>query len=213
MYSTFCKHSRESDRLTIHIVLMSLDACRVATSWLSALASALQRGDVPAVATLFLPDGWLRDILVFSWDLHTLDGRDKIISYLTRTLRQKDQVTNVRLDGAAELAPGLSQVPLWPGMSCVDFGFQFDLPYGHGRGFARLTQDTDDAFRAITVLFSLQDLHGAKETAEFSLRDDFIVMPGRDMETQLAEWVHEVETKPHVLIGVHRILIFALMRP
>ncbi|RPD55268.1 dimethylaniline monooxygenase (N-oxide-forming) [Lentinus tigrinus ALCF2SS1-7] len=173
---------------------MSLDAHRVATEWLSALASALNSGVVSDVTTLFQPDGWLRDVLVLSWDLHTLEGRDKIAAYLSGSLKAGHwQITNVHLEDIQELAPRVCEVPVLPEASCVEFGFRFDLPHGHGRGVARLTQDSDGIFRALIVFLALHGLHGDNEQA---LGDDMEAMPGKEC----AGWVHQVESNPHVLV-------------
>lgn len=79
----------EYDRLFANILIpytMSPNPQTVASTWLSNCKSALQKADVNAFANLFLPDGWLRDLLVFTWDIRSLAGREKISSYLAKTL-------------------------------------------------------------------------------------------------------------------------------
>ncbi|KAI1793660.1 dimethylaniline monooxygenase (N-oxide-forming) [Ganoderma leucocontextum] len=56
---------------------MALNPLLVSSQWLSQCSSALQTADVKAFVDLFLPSGWLRDILVFTWDIRSLDGREK----------------------------------------------------------------------------------------------------------------------------------------
>ncbi|KAI0700234.1 FAD/NAD-P-binding domain-containing protein [Cerioporus squamosus] len=179
---------------------MTFDAHLVAEDWLSTLATALQHGDASAVATLFLPDGWLRDALVLTWDLRTLEGRDKITTYLSESL-QKEHITQVRLDDTGTLAPRQCKVPFTADMSSIEFGFKFELPHGHGRGLARLIQDPERAFRAFTVLLTLQDLRAHEELSRLPLRDDVTGLASRDMERELAESIRQVEKNPFVLIG------------
>ena len=40
----------------------------VPAAWLSNFAAAAEAGDVAAAVDNILPDGWLRDVLVFTWD-------------------------------------------------------------------------------------------------------------------------------------------------
>ena len=180
---------------------MAADSHLIASVWLSKFASALQSGDAAAVTALFLAYGWLRDILVLTWDLRTLEGQNKIATYLSESLK-KGQITDVRLDDIPRLAPRICKVPLTYDMSSIEFGFKFELPHGHGRGLVRLVENSaDGTYRAFTVLLTLEDIRGHEELARLPLRDDVTGLPGRDMEREVAEWVRQVETNPYVLIG------------
>ena len=46
--------------------------------WLSAFAAALEQGDIAAVVALFVPDCNWRDLLAFTWNIKTLEGRPDI---------------------------------------------------------------------------------------------------------------------------------------
>ena len=54
--------------------------------WLSRFDAALTSGDVSAVTALFEPNGYWRDILSFTWNLVTLEGRDSIGAMLETCL-------------------------------------------------------------------------------------------------------------------------------
>ncbi|RPD53954.1 dimethylaniline monooxygenase (N-oxide-forming) [Lentinus tigrinus ALCF2SS1-7] len=177
---------------------MTFDAHLVASDWLSSFSSALARRDVCLSTTLFLPDGWLRDVFTLTWDIRTLEGQDKIAAYLSESLA-KTQIINIRLDETPDLAPRVCTVPLSENMSSVQFGFQFELPHGHGCGLARLVEDPNGTFRAFTVLLALCELRGHEEFSRLPFRDDLLVQ-GRDPEAEYAEWIRQVETEPHVLI-------------
>ncbi|HWA81320.1 MAG TPA: NAD(P)/FAD-dependent oxidoreductase [Acetobacteraceae bacterium] len=57
-------------------------------SWLTAFDKALSRGDVDAVAELFLPDAFWRDFVAFTWNLHTAEGSEAIRDMLDACLTQ-----------------------------------------------------------------------------------------------------------------------------
>ncbi|KAH9853605.1 FAD/NAD-P-binding domain-containing protein [Lenzites betulinus] len=176
---------------------MSLDSHLVASTWLAAFASACQSGDVDAFGSLFLSNGWLRDLLVFTWDMRSLEGRDKVSGYVATTLANA-QIKDVKLDETEHLAAQTAFLPLIHAMD-VELAFTFECRNGHGRAFARLLPDKDNSFRALTVFLMLSDLRGHEEQDVLTLRDDSGA-PGRDMQQDFQDWVHEVETKPHVLI-------------
>ena len=54
--------------------------------WLAAFSAALARADIPAVVALFEPDGFWRDLLAFTWNIKTMEGRDAIAAMLGATL-------------------------------------------------------------------------------------------------------------------------------
>ncbi|KAK7692949.1 hypothetical protein QCA50_004590 [Cerrena zonata] len=79
-------------------------AKKVSQTWLAEFAGAIASGDAKAVAQTFLPEGWLRDVLTFTWNFRALEGRDKITSYLADTLVPA-QISNITLDESPHLGP------------------------------------------------------------------------------------------------------------
>lgn len=65
---------------------MSLDPAAIATSWLNDFSRSVQDEDIAALTSNFLPDGWLRDHLIFTWDTRSLHGHAAISTYLSNTL-------------------------------------------------------------------------------------------------------------------------------
>src|SRR5690349_10784482 len=57
-----------------------------ARDWLARWQGALQRQDAAAAAELFLPDGFWRDLLAFTWAIQTFSGRAAIEAMLGETL-------------------------------------------------------------------------------------------------------------------------------
>lgn len=179
---------------------MSLDAHSTATCWLSAFSSALSCVDIAAVMQLFLQDGWLRDWLVFTWDIRSLDGRDKIAGFLAPTLPAA-QIADVRLDTSPEFAPRAVRVHDLQDAETVELVFAFECSRGPARALARLMHDVDGGWRALVVFTQLLDIRGHEELSVLPLRDDLMGIHGRDMRQEFAAYVKEVEAKPHVLVG------------
>ena len=180
---------------------MALDHRKIASDWLSALTAAISGEDVTSVAQLFLPDGWLRDFLVFTWDTRkSLEGRAKLAAYLANSLPAA-QITDVRLNETTNFAPRAAMVPSLEDTPAIELAFAFECRHGHGRAHARLLRDVEGSFKALSLLTELSDLRGHEELGTLPLRDDVTGIPGLDMQKEWADWVKEVETKPYVLIG------------
>lgn len=184
----------------VHARNMSLNPHTIASNWLSASASALQNADVGAFADLFLSDGWLRDLIVFTWDVRCLSGREKISAYLAPLLSTA-RITNLRLDETAHLAP--STFPSsYHKATGVEFAFVFDCQHGHGNALVRLIPDADGQFRAFTLLTQLSGLPGQEELNVLPWRDDVTGIAERDMQNDFQKWVESVESDPYAIIGM-----------
>ena len=57
-----------------------------ATRWLESFSTALARRDLDAAAALFEPAGYWRDLVAFTWNIETGEGRAAIRARLERTL-------------------------------------------------------------------------------------------------------------------------------
>src|SRR5215212_3428660 len=76
--------------------LVSDVSAEAANRWLGDFAAALTSADAAAVAALFAPECYWRDILAFTWNLHTTAGADAIARRLVPTLKAV-AARNVRL--------------------------------------------------------------------------------------------------------------------
>ncbi|KAH9940017.1 dimethylaniline monooxygenase (N-oxide-forming) [Epithele typhae] len=179
--------------------MAALDPHSIATGWLAACSSTLTTGDVLGLTQLFIPDGWLRDLLLFTWDMRSLHGRDNISAYLDHRL-SKAQIKDVRLDETQDYCPRTFPIPQDSSAVGVELVFTFECERGHGRGVARLVQDMDGTYRALTVLTQLDDLVGHEERSTLPWRDDVTHEPDRDMQKEFADYVSGIEADPHVLI-------------
>ncbi|KAG6813422.1 hypothetical protein H0H92_011119 [Tricholoma furcatifolium] len=131
----------------------------IAAEWLRTFAGALEAADVAGVVSSFLPSGWLRDVLTFTWNNRSLAGRENIAAYLRSTLEMA-KIANVTLDESPYLCPQQSSFnPEW-----IASGFHFVTAIAIGKGYFHLAQDVDGAWKAQLVLMTMNDLKGHEET-------------------------------------------------
>src|SRR3546814_15255790 len=66
----------------------SSDVCSsdLAATWLGSFAQALAAHDAAAVTNLFVDDCYWRDLLTFTWNIKTMEGRAAIRDMLDATL-------------------------------------------------------------------------------------------------------------------------------
>jgi putative flavoprotein involved in K+ transport len=117
-------------------------------AWLASFESALAEGDTAAAADLFTEDSFWRDLVSFTWNIKTVEGRDGIKDMLDHTLGH----TKPRAWRTAEppsAADGIAEAWL-----------EFETEVGRGRGHLRLRDG-----RAWTLLTSLYELKGHEEPA------------------------------------------------
>lgn len=174
------------------------DARDIATRWLAGYAHHVCSGDVDGTVSSFLPDGWLRDILTFTWDNRSLAGRAKISAYLSGTLAST-HIADVKLDERPGLQPEF--VPLSPSSSAIGAGFTFTSSVARGQGYFRLLfDDTDGEWRALTVLMMVDDLKGHEEAGpEEGIYGGHTLSWEEVNRTRRAK----IEDNPHVIIGVY----------
>jgi putative flavoprotein involved in K+ transport len=110
------------------------------SDWLQQFSEALGRSDIAAAAALFEPGGFWRDLVAFTWNLKTCEGRAEIGAMLAATLAgAKPQ--SFRMQGSD-----------W---------FTFETAVGRGVGHLRLRDK-----HAWTLLTALQELKGFEEERE-----------------------------------------------
>jgi putative flavoprotein involved in K+ transport len=117
-----------------------------AAAWLARFAAALESGDAAGAANLFVTDSYWRDLVAFTWNIATTEGRPAIAAML------KSQLGSVKpggfaLDGAASEAGEVTEA--W---------FTFETTVARGRGHLRLKGDL-----AWTLLTTAQELKGFEE--------------------------------------------------
>jgi hypothetical protein len=179
-----------------------------------------------ALVLVFASEAYLRDSLVFSWDLRTVHGLDLITSHISSGLlhaprlyggHAKDKtssspafaaggITDLTLDDTAGLSPTILELDQ-PGM--LELAFKFKTERGSGRGMARLTpsssSESDPAgisgpshlgWTASSAYFMLDAFTGQEEGTY--KRKDARFGTWRESRRRRRE---EIERDPYVLIG------------
>ena len=114
--------------------------------WLTSFDEALTAGDPAAAAELFLEDSYWRDLVAFTWNLKTVEGRDGVEDLLKETL--------------ARTQPGRWRAaePPTEEEGVVTAWLEFETAAGRGNGLLRLKDG-----RAWTLLTALYELKGHEE--------------------------------------------------
>jgi putative flavoprotein involved in K+ transport len=123
------------------------EATREVEHWLQSFNDGLRARDAAAVAALFDPDCFWRDLVALSWNIVTVEGRDGVAAMLKATL-EPAQLRDVVL--AEPAAPGAD--------GTVEAWLEFRTAAGRGRGHLRLRDGA-----AITMLTALRALDGHEE--------------------------------------------------
>ena len=118
------------------------------TAWLSEFGDALAAGDPAAAAALFTEDCYWRDLIAFTWNIKTLEGRAAIASMLGETLPWV-QPGHWKITGGEEPAEAGGVVESW---------IDFETAAGRGWGHLRLRDG-----RCWTLLTTLYELKGHEE--------------------------------------------------
>ncbi|EEQ84673.1 flavin-binding monooxygenase [Blastomyces dermatitidis ER-3] len=141
----------------------------VVTEWVDQFRASLAQGNVSDLQRLFHKDAWLRDMVVLSWDLRTLHGADSVAAYFQENLaRAKFEKLQVRDSG--RFAPAFKTAA--PGLQWIETIFDFETETVKGAGVLRLVQDSDDAWKAYMLSFTLQGLQGHEEMCGRNRRDE-----------------------------------------
>nr|MBP6817612.1 NAD(P)/FAD-dependent oxidoreductase [Burkholderiaceae bacterium] len=119
-----------------------------ATDWLAGLDRALAGPDIAAALALFGDECYWRDLVAFTWNVKTLEGRDEIAAML-RAVLLSVRPAGWRLDGEAVEHDGV-----------VEAWLLFETAAGRGCGHLRLKNG-----RCWTLLTTLRELKGHEEQA------------------------------------------------
>jgi putative flavoprotein involved in K+ transport len=121
-----------------------------ARAWLQSFEQALQSGDAHAAADLFATESYWRDLVAFTWNLKTVEGRDGVADLVAATAGQAAP-SGFTTTEPAEEADGV--VTAW---------IAFETAYGRGNGLLRLVEEDGDD-KAFTLLTAMYELKGHEE--------------------------------------------------
>ncbi|WP_234803686.1 NAD(P)/FAD-dependent oxidoreductase, partial [Mycolicibacterium diernhoferi] len=121
-------------------------------AWLSGFETALATRDIERATGMFAADSFWRDLVSFTWNLKTLEGRAAI----------GDMLEN-RLAGTDPSGFRTRETPTDDGDGVVSAFIEFETAAGRGDGHLRLKGSDDGADTAWTLLTTLQELKGHEE--------------------------------------------------
>lgn len=140
------------------------DVHKIATEWVDSLDKALSSQDFEAINRLFLQDSYWRDQLGLSWDYHTFNGPEKIISFL-KSSPQGSRIKSIKVDDSNTLhAPHISAADYNGNVNGVGSFLTIETDVGRGPGIVRLVQDKDGKWKAFTLFTAMHELKGHEET-------------------------------------------------
>jgi putative flavoprotein involved in K+ transport len=117
-----------------------------AAAWLGSFAAALDKGDIDTAASRFLDDCYWRDLLAFTWNIKTFEGRPAIRDMLAATL-PATRPSNWRIAGEATAKDGT-----------IEAWFTFETAVARGEGMLRLRDG-----RCRTFFTAVGELKGFEE--------------------------------------------------
>jgi putative flavoprotein involved in K+ transport len=131
------------------------DSRQITVDWLDSFGEALSAGDAAAAATHFAANGHWRDVLAFTWRLQTESGATAIAKALAPTLARA-RPANFHLPADRSPPRRVRRA----GTDCIEAIFEFETAFGRAGGVVRLVEESDGAWRAWTLLTTLEELHG-----------------------------------------------------
>ena len=119
-------------------------------AWLARFEAALQAADAAATASLFATECYWRDLIAFTWNITTSEGRDEVGDLVEAT--------------AARVAPSgfATTEPPEQADDVVTAWIGFETSVGRGNGLLRLVAE-DEEDRAWTLLTAMYELKGHEE--------------------------------------------------
>ena len=123
-------------------------ATATVTTWLGQFGEALAANDPARAAALFTEDSFWRDLIAFTWNIRTFEGRDEITRMLDATL-SRVQPGGWRITDGEEPAEAGGVTEAW---------IDFETSAGRGKGQLRLRDG-----QCWTLLTTLYELKGHEE--------------------------------------------------
>ena len=114
--------------------------------WLDGFEKALTNSDVAAAVAMFDDDSYWRDLVTFTWNIRTMEGRDQIADMLAAQLAGA-KPSNWQLEDEASHADGVT-----------DGWISFETATARGKGHIRLKGD-----KCWTFLTTMVELKGHEE--------------------------------------------------
>ncbi|MFD9735441.1 NAD(P)-binding domain-containing protein [Umezawaea sp. NPDC059074] len=171
--------------------LSQTDAATTVTTWLADFESALATGDPDAVTALFAEECYWRDLVAFTWNIVTVEGRDGVRDMLAETLERVRPHAFRIADDLGGATGGDGVVESW---------IAFDTAVGRCVGLVRLRGGL-----AWTLLTTMNELIGHEEPLNGRRPKGAEHGAHPDRKTWLEQRRQETEdlghtTQPHTLV-------------
>jgi putative flavoprotein involved in K+ transport len=121
-------------------------------AWLADFEAALAVRDVARVVAKFAVDSFWRDLVSFTWNLKTVEGRDGVADMLGARLAETSPSGFRTREPASDDGDGVTSAFI-----------EFETAVGRGTGHLRLKGDPDGNDLAWTLLTAMQELKGYEE--------------------------------------------------
>lgn len=160
------------------------------SAWLARFEAALKAGNINEVLSLFGDDCYWRDLLTFTWNIYTSEGKEEIRKMLQSCL-DNTKPSNWRLTGTPTVDPQFNT---------VDAFFSFETALARADGHIRLKDG-----RCWTLLTTMQELKGHEEKKGPSRPRGTVHGVHKDRKSWLAQKEEEERTlgfekQPYVVI-------------
>ncbi|MER9974006.1 NAD(P)/FAD-dependent oxidoreductase [Mesorhizobium sp. M0085] len=126
--------------------MLDIAPTKQAATWLDSFARALEASDVEAATNLFVEDCYWRDLLTFTWNVRTMEGRAAIRDMLAATVATT-KPARWQLSGEATSDEGT-----------IEAWFSFETSSAWGHGVMRLRDG-----KCRTLFTAMSDLKGFEE--------------------------------------------------
>lgn len=178
--------------------ISALRARAIAERWAKDFERALQSNDREQLEKVFVKDAWIRDLLSFSWDFRTLQGRENVLSYVQNN--HSAGIGSIRLRDHGAFQPNFKKP--CPDMQWVESMFDFESRYGHGKGMLRLVLDGDsgDQWKCYLIHFTLQELRDHEEKTGFTRPEGYVDTTGGNWQQRRERQKEFLDEDPIVLI-------------
>jgi hypothetical protein len=139
-----------------------IDVDSIAEAWVGSLNEILRSPGLSRVSELFFENSYWRDKLCLSWDFHTLEGPEKIVSLLKQS-KNGCRIKSFALDKSSKCrSPTASVMDTDAEVHTVQAFLTVETDVGRGSGIVRLVQNSG-SWKVFTLYTFLKELKEHEE--------------------------------------------------
>lgn len=195
----------------------TVNPTQVLQRWLQDFDKAVTNVDTQSFTELFLPDGWLRDSLIFTWNFRALEGRNAINAFLSHVDDPKTEPNETRFSkakiGNVKLEPLHGIVPQVAQHGMIEGTFTFETPIFWGHGYVLLVGIPGPSssgvpeeeglggktWKAFALYLAAADLKGHEESGT---PIGYYANHAKTWQEVVEEERKKIEEDPHVVISM-----------